>query len=150
MADKKEYKYQVMHVGVGKTFAEEYNALVELSETLDCSPAALVWVAIKEMLLSPPLVAPEGASGRTGSAAGFWVVPQIDDSGRATGLSVIEVESRSQVDGGQNFCRYERDDEKSHGRAERQAIKSAQHLATLLGMNPESITVQRLEGAATV
>jgi len=151
---KSEYKYPVMHVGIGKAYAEEYNSLLELADSLDCSPASLVWHAVKTMISNPPASAPAGAGARTGSAAGFWVLPKTDVNGRATGVSVIEVAARSDIKGGQTFFRYDRpgdDDEgeaeKSRGRAQRQAEKAGQHLCQLLGIDSDSVVAEVLTTA---
>ncbi len=138
-------KYQVMHVGVGKTYAGLHTALLELSDSLGCTPAPLVWLAIQGLLTNPPTVAPEGAQQRAGAASGFWVLPVTDANGRAESVRVVEVLSRGDVAGGQTFFRYDKDDENTRGRAERQALKAAQHLCQLLGIDPNTVTSERLQ-----
>lgn len=139
--DTPQGKYNMFHMGIGKTNADTHSALLKLADDLGCKPAALGWYAIEEMLKNPPSEAPEGAAqGNQGSAAGFWTVPEVDGNGRAVGLSVVHVARRTQVQNGRNFYRYTRDDEAGMERARRQAQRAAEHDCQLMGIDPDTLT----------
>lgn len=131
---KKNRNYEVQHLGVGKANKETLEQLTAIANKLGCRPNALFWEGARRVIANPPTTAPAGAAGPTSAAVGFWVVPTTAPDGRATGIRVVEVQARGQIKNGRTFFRYDREDEKSRGRAERQAIRAGQHDMRLLGL----------------
>jgi hypothetical protein len=151
-AEKKNWKdtargqYEVLHLGVGKTNNDTFKALNKLGEKLGCKPSSLAWEAIRTLLKNPPSVAPAGAPGmRLGTAKGYWVCPVIGPGGRATSIRVLGVHARGQVKNGTGFFRYDAEDDKSKGRAERQAVKAAQHLGAMVGIDTSNLKAEDLK-----
>lgn len=141
---EKRRRYGTMVVGVSKAREPLHAALTTLAETLGCSRGNLVWLAIEALLKTPPTVAPAGAPTSKGSAAGFWVVPKLDKEGKAEGIGVVEVETRSQA-GGRAFYRFKAGDTKARSRARKQAITAAGYDLRMLGLPADSITVDEFE-----
>lgn len=147
MAEKK--RYQTVILGLSEARKPLHQRLVALAEQLGCRVSDLMWSASETLLQNPPTVAPVGASQAAGSAPGFWVTVEVNDKGKATGLGILEVESRAQAKG-RTFFRISRNedgtiDAKARARALRQAQRAAQEDAALIGLKPESITVDVFE-----
>jgi hypothetical protein len=129
--------YETMIVGVSKANKEKRDKLDALAAKLGCKPSALIWAAVDALLAAPPTVAPAGAAPSTGTAAGFWVVPIRDKSGKASTAKVVEVASRSDITNGSTFFRFKAGDDKERNRAKAQAIRGAKYTMDLLGAKGE-------------
>lgn len=137
--------HRMLNISIGKGRRELYEKLEALTADLKCSRADLVWFAIKNLTDEPPTEAPEGSKSHVGSAMGFWVVPTVDNDGKATAIAVQEVASRAQLKGGRTFFRYGMIEDESTGeasidtkgrkRARNQAVKAAKYDCQLLGVD---------------
>ena len=143
MAEKQ--KHHMLSVNISNARMPVYQRLRTLAEKLNCRFTDLVWYGLENLVNSPPTVAPAGAAPLTGSAAGFWVVHDLDGAGQVDAIRVVEC-IRSMIKG-RVFFRYAREDEKSRGRAERQAVKAAAYDAQITGIVfPETgVPIERME-----
>jgi hypothetical protein len=141
--------YEVFHLGIGKTNAPIMEGINALSKKLGCRPQNLAWEAMRLLVANPPTTAPAGATAPTGKSAGFWVIRVVDGNNRNTGFEVREVSNRGQVKGplARTFVRYDREDIKSRGRAERQAIRAAQSDCDMVGLSHTTIKTTYLAGS---
>ena len=137
-------KYETMVLGLGSTRKELHKSVVDLATKLGCRASDIMWEAATLLLKNPPTVAPVGASPSVAAAPGFWVKATTNDKGKATGISVVEVEVRTE-ESGRSFFRFKKDDAKGRARAQRQAVRAAQADATLIGLKADTITVDVFE-----
>jgi hypothetical protein len=146
-------KYQTYMIGVGKTHAASLAALNAKATELGVRASSLVWAGIAYIVANPPPVADLLAAGgkgavNVGSAAGFWVHPITNKQGRATDIKVFEVSNRSQLASTGTFFRYNRDDVKERNRSHNQAIKAAQYMAKMIGLNTDKIVAEKFSSAS--
>lgn len=131
--------YKTMVVGVSASHKDDHTALLALADKLKCRPSSLIWAGIKATLADPPKTAPEGAAPSSGTASGFWTVPETNKTGKMVGVVVREVAKRGDEQEGRNFFRYKTDDEgvadeKSRERAHKQAVRAAEYDMKLCGV----------------
>lgn len=135
---------------VSKSREDMVTKLDKIAENLGCRRSDLIWQAMQGIVENPPKEAPAGSRPSTGTSPGFWVVPVMDKAGgKATGVRIVEVESRGDIDG-RTFFRYkvEEDDAektaKARDRAAGQAQRAAEFDCKLLGIPTSSIKVEKL------
>jgi hypothetical protein len=146
---KKSNAHNMFNLFIGNANRDTVTQLNALAKQLGCRVQALMWDAARQYLLNPPKAAPAGTQGRAvGSAAGFWTVPLMDpkDPEKCIGFKVVEVENRKALSArGRCFFRYDVEDEKSRGRAERQAVRNASSDLQFLRLPSDKVSVERLK-----
>lgn len=126
-------------IPIRKGNLELWKGLKTLADKLGCRPPALMWVGVERLIADPPEVAPVGSTAPSrGNAAGYWVVP-VMENGRAVSIKIVEVEHRGDVAGGRvgGFYRYDINDEETRIRARNQAIRAGQSDIGMLGLSIE-------------
>lgn len=134
-------KYPTMILGLSESRKPTHKRLTGLATQLGCRVSDLVWSAVETMLANPPKVAPAGSSQTNSTAAGFWVLHTYADNGRLSGVRVVEVDRRGDIDGGDRlFVRYSKDAEnadKVRNRARDNAVRAAQYDLKIAGISQE-------------
>ena len=138
-----------LNVSAGRVALKE--KLEAAATRLGCGVTSLAWYGIEQMLLNPPKVAPASVARAVGSALGFSVVHTIAN-GRCTQVKIVEGHRNLvEVDAThimRQFSRYDKGNEKSRGRALKQAMTAAKYDHMLAGVKEPTtgVLVETIEG----